>query len=160
TFAGSPLTTTDAPLLATVMWSSPAVPLTITASGWPSPWPLPAGADRSTATCLTSVSVRSFTVMVSAPLRALSWMRSTPFRSRVMLPMPRVRRTRCPLAEHQRIGAGLAFDRVAAVARIPLEHVVAGAEEGDVVALVAVDEVFAIPAKETVGAAAAEQHVV
>src|SRR5262245_20927433 len=62
--------------------------------------------------------------------------------------------------EYQRIRAGLAFDRVAAVARIPLEHVVAGAKEGDVVALIAVDEVFAIPAEETVGAAAAEQHVV
>ena len=33
TCAASPLTTTDEPLLTTLMWSSPAVPLTFTVSG-------------------------------------------------------------------------------------------------------------------------------
>jgi hypothetical protein len=37
TFAANPLTTTLAPLLATVTVSSPAVPLTITLSAAPSP---------------------------------------------------------------------------------------------------------------------------
>ena len=58
-----------------------------------------------------------------------------------MLPRLRVNRTRPPLAdaskiscagaavEQHRVGAVLALDGVAAVARIPLEHVVAGAEE-------------------------------
>ena len=67
TCAASPLTTTDEPLLATLMWSSPAVPLTFTVSASPSPWPLPGVADRSIATCLTSVPVRSLTVTLSAP---------------------------------------------------------------------------------------------
>ena len=99
TFAASPLTTTAAPLLATVMVSSPAVPLTITLSAAPSPWPLPGVADRSMSTCLTSVPVRSLTVMVSAPPKALTWMCSTPLRSMVMLPTSRNSRTREPLAE-------------------------------------------------------------
>ena len=50
--------------------------------------------------------------------------------------------------------------RVAAVARIPLERVVAGAQEGDVVALLAVDEVVAVAAEQEVDAVAAEQRVV
>jgi hypothetical protein len=36
--------------------------------------------------------------------------------------------------EQQGVGAVLALDRIAAVAGIPLEHVVPGAEQGDVVA--------------------------
>ena len=59
-----------------------------------------------------------------------------------------------------RVDAVLALDGVAAVARVPLEHVVAGAEEGGVVALVAVDEVVAVAAEEHVGALAAEDDVV
>ena len=39
--------------------------------------------------------------------------------------------------EQHLVGAVLALDGVAAVARVPLEDVVAGAQEGDVVALVA-----------------------
>ena len=49
---------------------------------------------------------------------------------------------------------------VAAVARVPLERVVAGAEEGDVVALLAVDEVVAVAAEQQVDAVAAEDGVV
>ena len=75
------------------------MPLTITVSAAPSPWPLPGVADRSMVTCLTSVPVRSLTVMVSAPPRALSWMCSTPLRSMVTLPTSRNSRTRLPLAE-------------------------------------------------------------
>ena len=45
---------------------------------------------------------------------------------------------------------------VAAVARIPLEDVVAGAQERDVVALLAVDEVVAVAAEQDVDAVAAE----
>src|SRR5262249_34686904 len=90
TFAANPLTTTDARLLATVMWSSPAVPLTVTLSAAPSPWPLPGVPARSMATCVTSVPVRSLTVMLSAPPRALIWRRSMPLRSMVMLPTSRV----------------------------------------------------------------------
>ena len=89
-----------------------------------------------------------------------------------MLPTSRVNRTRPPLAEmskfsfacaaveQQRVGAVLALDHVAAVARIPLEDVVAGAEQGRVVALVAVDEVVAVAAEKEVGAVAAEDGVV
>ena len=58
--------------------------------------------------------------------------------------------------EQHRVGAVLAFDRVVAVARIPLEHVVAGAEERDVVAVVAEHEVVAVAAEDRVGALAAE----
>ena len=89
-----------------------------------------------------------------------------------MLPMLRVKRSRSPLAdasksladvravEQHRVGAVLALDGVAAVARIPLEHVVAGAEERGVVALLAVDEVVAVAAEQEVGAVAAEDRVV
>ena len=62
--------------------------------------------------------------------------------------------------EEHRVGAVLALDGVVAVARIPLEHVVAGAHEGQVVAVVAEDEVVAVAAEEHVGALRAEEHVV
>ncbi len=62
--------------------------------------------------------------------------------------------------EPQRVRAVLALDGVAAVARIPLEHVVAGAEEGGVVALLAVDEIVAVAAEQHIGAVAAEDRVV
>ena len=48
---------------------------------------------------MRSVPVRSLTVMVSAPPRALTSIRSTSLRSMVMLPTSRVNRTRWPLAE-------------------------------------------------------------
>ena len=54
----------------------------------------------------------------------------------------------------------LTFDDVAAVARVPLEDVVAGALEGRVVALLAVDEVVAVAADQQVDAVAAEDRVV
>ena len=89
-----------------------------------------------------------------------------------MLAMLRVKRARSPLAlsvkispmlralEVQRVGAGLAFDGVVAVARVPVEAVVAGAEGRGVGALVAVDEVVAGAAEQDVGAVAAAQDVV
>ena len=89
-----------------------------------------------------------------------------------MLPRLRVKRTRPPLAEtskislaleplnSMRVGAVLALDGVAAVARVPLEDVVAGAQEGHVVALLAVDEVVAVAAEQQVDAVAAEDRVV
>ena len=85
-----------------------------------------------------------------------------------MLPTLRKKRTRSPFAddvevlggvaavEQHRVGAVLALDDVAAVARIPLEHVVAGAEQAGVVALLAVDEVVAVAAQQRVDAVAAE----
>ena len=62
--------------------------------------------------------------------------------------------------EQQHVGAVLALDRVVAVARVPLEHVVAGAEERDVVAVVAEHEVVAVAAEDRVGALAAEEGVI
>ena len=57
------------------------------------------GAARSRLTPVTPVPVRSLTVMVSAPPRALRLICSTPLRSMVTLPTSRVNRTRLPLAE-------------------------------------------------------------
>ena len=57
------------------------------------------------------------------------------------------------------VGAGLAVHGVAAVARDPLEAVVAAAHLGDVGAGVAVDQVVAAPPEQHVGAVAAA-HVV
>ena len=62
--------------------------------------------------------------------------------------------------EVQDVVAALALDGVAAVARIPLEAVVAGAQQGGVGADVAVDEVVAGAAEQRVGAVAAAQRVV
>ena len=99
-------------------------------------------------------------------------MLSTSFRSIVTLATLRRNSARPPLAtmsmfsadvraeEQHRVDAVLAFDRVVAVARIPLEHVVAGAHQRDVVAVVAEDEVVAVAADQRVGALAAEDRVV
>src|SRR4051794_28518520 len=62
--------------------------------------------------------------------------------------------------ELQRVVAGLAFDGVAAVARVPLEGVGAGAELSGVSADVAVDVVVAGPAEQGVGAVAAGDRVI
>ena len=62
--------------------------------------------------------------------------------------------------EHQRIGAGLALDDVAAVARVPDERVVAVAEQGHVVAAAADHGVVAVATDERVGALAAGDGVV
>src|SRR5262249_28964521 len=61
--------------------------------------------------------------------------------------------------EQHGVSAGLALDGVAAVARVPLEHVVAGAHLGQVVAVVAVDDIVAVAAVEGVVALATEDGV-
>ena len=129
-------------------------------------------AARSIATWVTSVPVRSLTVMVSAPPRALNWMCSTPLRSMVMLPTSRNKPHPAAIGrdvdvlvdvgavEQQRVGAGLALDGVAAVAGVPDERVVAGAEKRHVVAAAAGDDVVAVAADQRVGAVAADDGVV
>ena len=62
--------------------------------------------------------------------------------------------------EQQRIGAVAAFDDVAAIARIPLERIVSGAEECDVIALIAVDEIVSVAADQRVVAGTAEDRVI
>src|SRR6185503_5376612 len=62
--------------------------------------------------------------------------------------------------ELQRVGAGVALDDVAAVARVPSEHVVTGTQVGGIAADVAVDEVVAAAAQQNVVAIAAAQRVV
>ena len=116
---------------------------------------------------MRSVPVRSLTVMVSAPPRALKSIPSTSLRSIVTLATSRVNRTRSPLAEmsifsfdvgaveEHRVEAVLALDGVAAVARVPDEGVVAGAHQRHVVAAAAVDEVVPLAADEDVVAGAA-----
>ena len=124
------------------------------------------------ATCVTPVPVRSSTVMVSAPPKALNWICSTPLQVHgdvadiagephatavgrdvdVLVDVGAV--------EQQRVGAVLAFDRVAAVARIPDERVVAGAELRHVVAAAAGDDVVAVAADQHVVAVAAGDRVV
>ena len=172
TCAGSPTTERDVPLPVTVTWSLLALPLTVTVSACPSPVPLPGVEPRSMPTCFTPVPDRSSTVMVSAPPRALNWICST------LLQVHRdvadiaeephaiaVRRDVDVLAdvgaiEQQRVGAGPAFDRVTAVARIPDERVVAGAEVRHVVATAAGDEVVAVAADQRVVAITAGDRVV
>ena len=62
--------------------------------------------------------------------------------------------------EEHRVRSVLALDCVAAVTWIPLEHVVAGADECHIVTLLAVDEVVAIAAEQQVDAVAAEDRVI
>ena len=109
---------------------------------------------------------------VSAPPRALKSTVSTPAVSIVMLPW--VAEEAEPVAvggqvdllgavgtvEQHRVGAVLALDGVAAVARIPDERVVAGTQERDVVAAVAVDRVVAVAAEQRLDALAAGDRVV
>ena len=109
---------------------------------------------------------------VSAPPSALKSTVSTSFVSIVMLPTSRKNRSRLPFAdsvdalgdvgavEEHRVGAGLALDGVAAVARIPDERVVAGTQERQVVAAVAVDRVVAVAAEQRLDAPAAGDRVV
>ena len=61
--------------------------------------------------------------------------------------------------EQHRVAIRLSLDRVAAVARIPLEDIVAGAHEDHVVALLAVDEVAVVAAEQAIGSVAAQQVV-
>ena len=129
-------------------------------------------AARSATTLVTSVPDRSLTTTLSAPPKVLATMDSTSLRSiddggdvagephpppvggdvHVLVDVAAV--------EHQRVAAVLALDHVAAVARIPLEAVDSGAEQGDVVALLAVDEVVAVASEQDVDSVAAEQRVV
>ena len=144
----------------------------MTVSAWPSPVPLPGVPARSRLTPVTSVPVRSLTVMVSAPPRALKLTCSTPLRSMVMLPTSRVNRSAAAVGrevdvlvdvgavEEHRVDAALALDGVAAVAGVPDEGVVAGAHEGHVVAAAAVDDVVAVAADQDVVAVAAGDRVV
>ena len=62
--------------------------------------------------------------------------------------------------EDHRVGAGLAFDGVAAIARIPHERVVARAQLREVVAPVAVDRVVAVAAAQLLHPGAAGEIVV
>ena len=62
--------------------------------------------------------------------------------------------------EQHRVGAGLALDDVAAVARVPDERVVAGAQQRHVVAAAAGDQVVAVAAEQHVVAVAAGDRVV
>ena len=62
-------------------------------------------------------------------------------------------------AEVEPVQAVLALDGIVAVARIPLEDVVAGAEESDVVACAAVEEIVTNVAIERVSAGQSEQDV-
>ena len=62
--------------------------------------------------------------------------------------------------EAHRVAAGLAFDGVAAVARIPHERVVACAHERQVVASVAVDRVVAVAAEQLLDSGTAGEVVV
>src|SRR5262249_51564291 len=62
--------------------------------------------------------------------------------------------------EDHRVVTALAFDVVTAVAGVPDEAVVAGAQVGDVVAAVAVDRVVARPGEEQLRAGSSEQRVV
>ncbi len=109
--------------------------------------------------------------MVSAPSNARISMRSTSLTSRLAPPnaasfvrvplaeMPnRVTDVRPDLAEG--VEVGLAFDDVAAVAETPDEQVVAGAQQGDVVARAAGDRVIAIVAGQLVVAGAAVDDIV
>src|SRR5215207_9777600 len=62
--------------------------------------------------------------------------------------------------EHQRVGAGLALDRVAAVARIPDEAVVTGAQQRHVVATPTGNCVVTVTAEQHIVALAARDGVV
>src|SRR5262249_7146163 len=62
--------------------------------------------------------------------------------------------------EEQRVGSGLALNGVVAVARVPLEGIVASAEEGYIIALVAIDEVVAVATQQRIVAVATQQRVV
>ena len=62
--------------------------------------------------------------------------------------------------EQHGVDAVLAFDHIAAVARIPLELIVARAQQRHVVALVAVHEVVTVAAQQLVGTVAAPNRIV
>ena len=132
----------------------------------------PASPPRSISTCVTSVPVRSLTVIVVGAAQRVELdvldvvevhgdvgdVAGEPHPAAVGRDVDVLGDVGA--VEQQRVGAVLAFDRVAAVARIPDEGVVAGAEEGRVVAAAAVDDVVAVAAEQHVVAVAAGDGVV
>ena len=152
--------------------SSPAVPLTLIRSAWPSPAVPPSAAARSRLTLLTPVPLRSLTVIVSVPPRAL---KSTRLDARCVhgdvagvaeeLEPASVGGDVdlfgcCGAVEDHPVVAVLALDDVAAVARIPDERVVARAHQGRIGSTVAVDRVVAAGTEQQLRSRAAGQGVV
>ena len=87
-----------------------------------------------------------------------------------MLPRLRVKRTREPLLETSNISAPaaveehevcavLAFHGVVAVARVPLEGIIAAAEEDHVIALLAIEEVVVVTPEQDISAVAPKDRV-
>ena len=158
--------------MATLIWSLLAVPLVITVSAAPSPVPLPAGCRQVDGDL---VDVGSGEVVDRDGVRAAQHIELD------MLDTAEVHRHVADIAEQagavairrdidllgdvgaveqQRIGAVVAFDDVAAIARIPLERIVSGAKECSVTALIAVDEIVSVAADQDVIAGAAEDRVI
>ena len=172
TCAARPLTVTELPEAITWIWSLPPVPVTVTWSIEPSPVPVPGVALRSSATCVTPVPVRSPTVMVSAPPRAVKLICSTLLRSIVMLATSRVNRARVPLAVMSIFSLMLAplnwsvsvpsWPSTVSLPSPGFQTKVssAGAAEQGIIAAAAGDEVVAIAAEQPVGAVAAGDGVV
>ena len=89
----------------------------------------------------------------------------------VTLATSRVKRTRATVGrdvdalcdigavEVEPVQAVLALDHVAAVVRVPLEHIVARAEKSDIVARTAIEKIVAGGTIERVGAGKSEQDV-
>ena len=118
------------------------------------------------------LNMKSPTEKLSNPSSMVRFSVSTPSVSMRMLPTLRVRTARGPLASRDMLSStfaplntsvsrpAAALDDVAAVARVPDEAVVLGAEVGLVGAAVAVDAVVAGGAEQRLVAVAAEDDVV
>ena len=141
TWAGSPTTETEVPAPKTSMMSSPLVPLTMTVSAAPSPAvpPMRAGqvdvdldevgagqvVDGDRVGAAQGVEVdRLDVVEVHDDVAEVAGEPHAPAVGRDVEDL-----VAAAAVEQHRVGAVLALDGVAAVARIPLEDVVAGAEE-------------------------------
>src|SRR4029079_2903841 len=135
-------------------------------------------------TWLVSVPVRSLTVMVSVPSRASTLIVSMLFRSIATIPISRVRLTwlqspdiggqrevaamrrdvdglgNAGILELQRVEASLAVNGVAAIARVPDEHVVTRAKQCRLAPAAAVDDIIAGAADDLVIAVAAVEREV
>ena len=170
--AARPVTVT-APLAPplTVTASSPSVPVAITRSGWPSPPGVPRLGSRLTSTSSTPVALEvaerdrvraavddgvDLVHVVEVQDDVLDVARQ----AQVAALGRQVERLGVVgPEEEQDVAAALAVDGVVAVARVPDEAIVVGAQVDDVVALPALDVVEAGAADEHVVAVAAEQHV-
>ena len=171
TCAASPVTLIPPPLLTICDGVVAGRRIDDDLSGWPSPAVVPVAA-RSIATCVTSVPVRSLTSDGVGAARGIEL---------DVLDTVEVHRDVADVAEqpdaaaigrdvdvlggvgaveHQRVGARLTLDRVAAIAGVPDELVIAGAHEGNVSACAARDDVIAGPTDQHVRAAAADDGVV